>query len=71
MVPDEAAGTDRRTQREDRPTHDEALRLGDDDAGLRQVDELAEEIRGSERTLASGRIRPGRRRSGRRADRCP
>jgi hypothetical protein len=51
--PDKAAGHDRRSQGEDRPTHDVSLRLGDDDTGLRQVDELAEEIRGIERALAT------------------
>ena len=51
--PDVAAGDDRRTQGEDRPTHDMSLRLGDDDTGLRQVDELAKEVRGIERALAT------------------
>ena len=51
--PDEAAGDDRRSQGEDRPTDDVSLRLGDDDTGLRQVDELAKEVSGIERALAT------------------
>ena len=46
---DESAGRDRRSKGEHRPTHDVSLRLGDDDTGLRQVDELAQEVRGVER----------------------
>ena len=51
--PDEAAGDDRRTQGEHRPTYDVSLRLGDDDTGLREVDELTKEVRGTERSSAT------------------
>ncbi len=51
--PDEAAGEDRRPQGEDGPTHDLPLRLGDDDTGLREIDKLAQEVRGSQRALAT------------------
>ena len=53
MVPTKPPADDRRPQGEDRPTYDVSLRLGDDDTGLRQVDELAEEVRGIERALAT------------------
>jgi len=46
---DEAASADRGSKSQDGPTHDDALRLGDEDAGLREVHELTEQIRGIER----------------------
>ena len=46
---DEAAGADRGPKGQDGPADDDALRLGDEDAGLRQVYELTEEVRGVER----------------------
>ena len=46
---DEATGADRGSKGQDGPTHDDALSFGDEDAGLRQVDELAHEVRGIER----------------------
>ena len=51
--PDEAAGAHRRAEGEDGPADDVALRLGDEDAGLRQVDELAEQVGGIERARAT------------------
>jgi len=41
---DEAAGSDGRSKREDRASNHDALRLRDEDARLRQVHELAEQI---------------------------
>ena len=55
--PDEAAGADRRSEREDGPAHDVPLRLGDEDARLRQVDELAEQVRRIERARRHGSTR--------------
>ena len=45
---DETARSNGRTQGQDGPAHDAAVRLGDEDAGLRQVDQLTEQIRGVE-----------------------
>ena len=59
---DVPAGADRRPKREDGATDDVPLRLGDEDAGLREVDELAEQIRGTERARRHG-PREGPRRS--------
>jgi hypothetical protein len=42
---DETAGAHRGTKGQDGPAHDDALRLGDEDTGLRQVHELTEQIR--------------------------
>ena len=50
---DVAAGSNGRPEREDRAPDDDALRFRDDDAGLRQVDELAHEIGCAERALAT------------------
>ena len=47
--PDEAAGPDRWAEGQDGPTDDGPLCLGDEDTGLRQIDELTQEIRGIER----------------------
>jgi hypothetical protein len=47
--PDETARADRRSEREDGAAHDVPLGLGDEDARLRQVDELAEQISRVER----------------------
>ena len=46
---DETTCADRGSKGQDGPTHDDALCLGDEDARLRQVDELAHEVRGIER----------------------
>jgi hypothetical protein len=46
---DEPTCADRGSKGQDGPTHDDALCFGDEDAGLRQVDELAHEVRGIER----------------------
>ncbi len=46
---DVPTGNDRRTKRQDGTAHDVPLCLGDEDAGLRQVDELTEQIRGRKR----------------------
>ena len=51
--PDVATGDDRWPQGEDRPTNDMPLRLGDDDTGLREIDELAQEIRSIKRAFAT------------------
>ena len=51
--PDVAAGDDRRTQDEHRPADELAPDLGDEDAGVRQVDELAEEVGGDRAEPAS------------------
>jgi hypothetical protein len=51
---DVPAGADRRPEREDRATDHHALRLRDDDARLRQVDQLAHQIRGTERGSRHG-----------------
>jgi len=40
---------DRWTKGQDGPTHDVALGFGDEDAGLRQIDELTKQIRGRKR----------------------
>jgi hypothetical protein len=42
--PDEAAGPDRWTERQDGASDHGPLRLGDEDAGLRQVHELTEQV---------------------------
>ena len=56
MVPTKPpALTDGRSARTAPPTT-VAPRLGDEDAGLRKIDELAHEIRGRERALVAGRI---------------
>jgi hypothetical protein len=47
--PDEASGPDRWTKGQDGPTDHGSLRLGDEDAGLREVHELTEQIRCVER----------------------
>src|SRR3546814_3448503 len=47
--PDETAGADRRTEGQDGPADDVTLGLGHEDAGLRQVHELPEQVGGVER----------------------
>ena len=51
---DVAACLDGGSQREDRAADHISLRLGNDDAGLWQVDQLTEKVRGAERALATG-----------------
>ena len=46
---DEPTSADRGPKGQDGPAHDDALRLGDEDAGLRKVHQLAHEVRGIER----------------------
>src|SRR5687767_4842301 len=46
---DETACADRGSKSQDGPAHDDALRLGDEDARLRKVHQLAHEVRGIER----------------------
>ena len=48
--PDEATGPHRRPERQDGASDDGTLGLSDEDACLRQVDELTEQVRGIERT---------------------
>ncbi len=50
---DEAARLDRWAKSQNGSTHDLALRLRHEDTGLRQVDELTEQIRRPERTRAT------------------
>ena len=68
--PDEATRADRRSEREDGAAHDVPLGLGDEDARLRQVDELAEQISRIERARIAARHAVPRR-SERRDDRYP
>ena len=56
--PDVAAGPDGRSECEDRATDDDPLRSRDEDARLRQVDQLAHQIGGTERALV--RVDPRR-----------
>ena len=67
---DVAAGADGRPEGEHRPTDQFASLFGHEDAGLRQVDQLAKEIRGDQRTRLAGRVEPTRATT-RRADRRP
>ena len=53
--PDETAGADRWSKGEDRSPDHVTSRLGDEDARLWQVDQLAQEIRGIHGTRSSGR----------------
>ena len=46
---DEAPGADRGSEGQNGPTHDDALGFGDEDAGLRQIHQLAHEVRGIQR----------------------
>ena len=50
---DVAAGSNGGPKRKDRASDDDALRFSDDDAGLRQIDQLAHEIGRSKRALAA------------------
>jgi hypothetical protein len=54
-----AAGDDRRAKDEDRPTDHLAPNLGDEDAGLGEIDELAEEIGGVQRMSGAGGVEHG------------
>ena len=47
-----AAGRDRRTQDEERPAHELASHLGDEQARVRKVDQLAKQVCGVERPAA-------------------
>jgi hypothetical protein len=48
--PHESAGANRRPEGEDRPADHLTPNLGDEDAGLREVDQLSEQVRWRERT---------------------
>lgn len=49
---DEAAGTNRRPQGQDGPTDDLATNLGHEDACLREIDQLSEQVTGVERPVS-------------------
>src|SRR5215203_5222797 len=55
-VADEPAGSNGRSECEDRGPDDDALRFGDDDARLREIDQLAHEIGRPERAVGTGQL---------------